>query len=277
MAEISLKFYGTRGSIPVPHRDYLEFGGNTTCMRIKIPELNRIGVLDAGTGIRQLGIDLIAGGHQQEDWLMIGFTHFHWDHIQGFPFFLPAYSPQQRIHILAMGKDGNPQSIQEIFETQMKAEFFPVQLANLSAEFKFLIPDPKGNELNNTRVETLLLNHPGGSYGYKWTRNGKSIVVCTDVEHSNGIDERVVEFARGADLLVHEGQYTPEELKTRAGWGHSSYLQAIEVAQRAEVKQLAITHHDPDHNDDFLRAMEKQCQDIFPDSVLAREGMEFSV
>ena len=277
MAEIELKFYGTRGSIPVAHKDYLEFGGNTTCMRIRIPELNRVGVLDAGTGIRQLGMELVKSGHMQDDWLMIGFTHFHWDHIQGFPFFLPAYQKGQKIHILAMGKEGTPKSIQEIFETQMKAEFFPIQLAHMAADFKFLVPNPEGSELNNTRVDTLLLNHPGGSYGFKWTRNGRSIVVCTDVEHADGIDPGVVEFARGADLLIHDGQYTQEECDARPGWGHSSYLEAIEVAQRAEVKQLVITHHDPNHDDEFLRAIEKECQDIFPDSVLAREGMEFKV
>lgn len=278
MAEITLKFYGTRGSIPICHKDYLEFGGNTTCMRTKIPELNRIGILDAGTGIRQLGKELVESGHEQYDWIMMGFTHFHWDHIQGFPFFQPAYNKQQTIKVLANGRGNGTTSLQEIFETQMKADFFPVQLANMGAKFEFLEPEKTQDRLNNTSFSTLPLYHPGGCYGYRWKRNGKILVVCTDLEHKDGIiDERVVEFARGADLLVHEGQFTPEERKHRDGWGHSSYLEAIEVAQRAGVKQLAITHHDPDHNDAFLRDVEKKCQDIFPDSVLAREGMELSV
>ena len=120
-------------------------------------------------------------------------------------------------------------------------------------------------------------NHPGGAYSFRIERNGKVLVVCTDVEHGEQIDPRLVELARGADLLVHDAQYTAEELQKRRGWGHSSFDQAMQLAEMAGVKRLALTHHDPDHDDEFLLRIEKLCQERFPNTVLAREGMEIPI
>jgi len=269
---VKIKFYGTRGSIPVCGPDYLEFGGNTTSIKIT-RDNGRISIIDAGTGIRNLGRDLIKDGFDQ-DILFIGFTHFHWDHIQGFPFFLPAYNPNMVINILAMGKDRDIKNLADIFEGQMKAEYFPVPLEGMGAKFNFL--QIKQNELmiNDASVRVIKQNHPGGSFGYRLEDNEKCLVVCTDIEHGNSVKPDIVEFCKNADLLVHEAQYTREELQTHRGWGHSSYEQAIEVAERAGVKKLAITHHDPEHNDAFLAKIERECQKRYPNCVLARDGME---
>ncbi|MCP4121741.1 MAG: MBL fold metallo-hydrolase [Bacteroidetes bacterium] len=236
----------------------------------------RVSILDAGTGIRKLGIELSQQGFDQND-LFLAFSHFHWDHIQGFPFFAPAYNPNLIINILALGKDREIDNLEGIFKGQMQPEYFPVPLEEMGARFSFLQLDENEWQQNNAVVKVIKQNHPGGSYGYRLEDNGKSVVICTDLEHGETVLPEIVEFCKGADLLIHEAQYTTEELRSHKGWGHSSYTQAIEVAERACVGQLAITHHDPDHNDDFLRAIEKRCRDRFKDCVLAREGMEVVV
>jgi ribonuclease BN (tRNA processing enzyme) len=149
----------------------------------------------------------------------------------------------------------------------------------MGAQFEFLkVEDaskhfPRVNNVE-TKVTAQRHNHPGGAYGCRIERSGKVLVICTDVEHGEEIDPRVVELSRGADLLVHDAQYTAEELRTHRGWGHSSFDQAMEVAEMAGVKHLAMTHHDPEHDDDFLLRMEKLCQERFPNTQFAREGME---
>lgn len=269
---MKIKFYGTRGSIPVCDREFLEFGGNTTSIKITRDD-GRVSILDAGSGIRNLGKDLIKEGFNQPE-LFIGFTHFHWDHIQGFPFFAPAYNPNMVINILAMGKDRDINNLQGIFEGQMKPEYFPVPLERMGATFNFLKMDKNTWENNDAKVKVIKQNHPGDSYGYRLEDNDKTVVICTDIEHGNSILPEIVEFCKGADLLVHEAQYTSEELESHRGWGHSSYNQALEVAEKAGVKRLAITHHDPEHDDKFLANIEKECQKRFSNCVLARENME---
>jgi len=278
---MKLKFYGTRGSIPICDSGFQEFGGNTTCLQITFTDANRVAIIDAGTGLRNLGRDLLAIGHKQEQ-IVIAFTHFHWDHIQGFPFFAPAYDPDQKITFLTLGRDQSVGHLREIFEVQMQAEYFPVQLDRMGADFEFLqIAEASQHFSGINNVETVVRaqkhNHPGGASSFRIERSGRVLVVCTDVEHGEQIDQQLVEFARGADLLVHDAQYTAEELQKRRGWGHSSFDQAMQVAEMAGVKSLALTHHDPDHDDEFLRRIEKLCQERFANTVLAREGMEIPI
>lgn len=275
---IKVKFYGTRGSISVCGPKFQEFGGNTTCIQITDMKTNRIGIFDAGTGIRDLGNDLVASGHEQ-DQIFIVFTHFHWDHIQGFPFFTKAYDPKQKINIFTMGKGKNNDEIKGLFTTLMQSEYFPVPFDKMGASFEFMHPDVLSGIFGPLQVKITANrhNHPGGAYGYRIEREGKVLVFCTDIEHGDEIDQNVVELCKDADLLIHDAQYTSEELKVKKGWGHSSYEQAIQVAEMADVKQLAITHHDPDHDDEFLLGMEKQCQQRFPNCVLAREKMEIEI
>ena len=270
-------FYGTRGSVPVSDPEFMEFGGNTTCLFISgIDEGFGTIIMDAGTGIRKLGKDISLGKVETGDEISLGFTHFHWDHIQGFPFFDPAYNPQSKLHISTAGRR-KIENLKDIFSAQMQSTYFPVQLENMGAQIEF--------EKYNTNVvvgekgalaTVIDVQHPGGCIAVRFHFNEKAMVFCTDVEHPNGIDEKVVKLATNADVLIHEAQYTDEELESHKGWGHSSYSQAIEVAERSNAKQLIITHHDPDHDDDFLRKMERKCQQYFKDLLFARDGYELN-
>lgn len=274
---MQVKFYGVRGSISVSGNSYTEFGGNTTCFQIMASESRRIGIIDAGTGIRQLGYDFLEMQNGQTE-IFIAFSHFHWDHIQGFPFFIPAYNKNIQINLLAKGGSKKITSLKDIFAVQMQETFFPVAMEDMGAKFEFLLLEnnsqvfmpPDGVPVKVTAVEH---KHPGSAFSYRYERDGYSVVFSTDVEHGDTINERIVELARDADILIHDGQYSNEELTLKKGWGHSSYEQAAEVAIRANVKQLIVTHHDPIHDDDYLKRAEKKCQDIFPYCLFAREGL----
>jgi ribonuclease BN (tRNA processing enzyme) len=174
--------------------------------------------------------------------------------------------------------------LEDIFKTQMQKRYFPVQLSRMGADFNFMLLKKTSKVFvtkdTNPRpvvVKTNKHNHPGGAFGYRIELDGKVMVFCTDIEHGDEISEDVVNFSKDADLLIHDAQFTDEELKEKSGWGHSSFSQAIEVAERANVKSLGLTHHDPDHDDSFLRQMEKKCQARFKDCFLAREKMEIEI
>lgn len=274
---MQIKFYGVRGSISVSGSRYTEFGGNTTCFRIMAVDSGRIGIVDAGTGIRQLGEDFLEELQGQTE-MFIAFSHFHWDHIQGFPFFAPAYDKNLQINLLAKGGSKKIKDLEDIFATQMQETYFPVAMDTMGARFNFLLLEnnsqiftpPDGIPVKITALEH---NHPGGAYSYRYERGGYAIVFATDIEHGEVINEDVVALARDADILVHDGQYSKEELAHKKGWGHSSFDQAVEVGIRANVKQLLITHHDPAHDDSYLRDAERYCRRIFPRCTFAREGM----
>lgn len=258
--------------------DYVRFGGNTSCILLTF-ENGRIGILDAGTGIRKLGHDFAARSIGQYDNIFLGLSHTHWDHIQGFPFFKPAYDPRRRftIAIHHEGQQDNNQ-LETVFATQMQRDYFPVPLDKLGATLMFWQTDladfitPSGVSITASKH-----SHPGDAYGYRITEGKTTLVYCTDVEHVGGIDPKVVAFARNADLLAHDAQYTPRELKHKKGWGHSSWEQAVEVALQAGVKKLALFHHDPEHNDAFLMNIEKECQRVFSEAFFAREGLEIEI
>ena len=272
-----IKFYGVRGSVSVFGAQYLEFGGNTTCVLMEGP--TRTVILDAGTGIRELGKEMARDPHLGIDRpCFLAFSHFHWDHIQGLPFFLPAYDSRRTFTISAIGRDRHGTDLRSIFATQMQEQYFPVPLDGMGARIEFLQTPEDHLRVEKASATVVKHNHPGGAYSYRLQdTEGKVIVFCTDIEHGERIDPQIVELARDADLLIHEGQYTPEELQSHRGWGHSSWVQAVEVAERARVKRLIVTHHDPDHDDAFLLDIEKQCQARFPHTVLAREKMEVVV
>ena len=271
---MKVTFYGTRGSMPIAYPGYLYCGGNTSSILVTF-STGRVAILDAGTGIRNLGNDLLKSSHEQYDNISIILSHTHWDHIQGFPFFEPAYDPRRTFTISICGKERMGQDLRSLFATQMQNDFFPVPLEKMGAKFIFLQPDITAYE-NPWGVKLVASKHShrGDAYGYRIEEGGKTLVYCTDVEHTDGIDPNVVELSMNADLLIHDAQYTPEELAAKKGWGHSSWVQAAEVAEQAGVKKLALFHHDPDHDDNFLSNIEKQCQKRFPSSFLAREGIQ---
>jgi phosphoribosyl 1,2-cyclic phosphodiesterase len=274
---MKVTFYGTRGSVPVPDGEFVRIGGNTPCVLITL-ESGRIAILDAGTGIRKLGKDLLEDGHEQYDNIFVGLSHTHWDHIQGFPFFRPAYDPKRHFTIAICGKGSHGEKLENLFGVQMQQEFFPTPLEKMGAEMSFWAPDvTRYTTSAGVTVEASKLNHPGDSYGYRIEDAGKVLAYCSDVEHANGIDPSVVALSRDADLLIHDAQYTPEELEEKKGWGHSSWEQAVEVAEKARVKRLALFHHDPEHTDSFLLKLEKECQKRFPEAFLAREGTQLRI
>jgi len=268
-------FYGTRGSVPVCDHNFQEFGGNTTCISLYRKDIKTTSIIDAGTGIRNLGKYIMEYPDRHET-INIAFTHFHWDHIQGFPFFQPAYNKETILNILSVGETSESK-LESILEGQMQGEYFPLPMSKMGGKFTFTNLGIEFVNVNGTLVKVIKQNHPGGSYGIRIELQNNSLVICTDVEHDDPISEDFIRFCKGADLLIHDAQYTDEELKLHKDWGHSSYSQAIDVAEKAGVKMLVMTHHDPDHDDDFLRKQEKICQDRFKDCELAREGIEYNL
>ena len=275
--EIRVVIYGCRGSIPVNGADFDQFGGSTSCILITSDDATTIGIIDAGTGIRRLGKEIMEDEILREKPIFIAFTHFHWDHIQGLPFFEPAYIKGKKISLLALGRERPIDDLERVFAVPMQREYFPVQLADMGADFEFLLPEEDIYFFPKSIVSAYKHQHPGSAYTYRFVRGDKSIVVCTDIEHGENLDPDLVDFCRGADLLLHDAQYTPKELANRRGWGHSSDEQAIECARLAGVKKLVLTHHDPDHNDAFLGRIEERCQELLPNCVLARENMRIVV
>lgn len=268
-----ITFYGTRGSIPVCESGFQEFGGNTTCVAVSGETMGEsILIFDAGTGIRQLGKKLIGQNFIEGNKIFITFSHFHWDHIQGFPFFAPAYDKSKNIEFFILSDTPPVEDLKAVLSKQMESTYFPIALDNMGANFSFTINRSDTLHFDSGKLHTNKHSHPGGAYGYRLEAEGKVLVFCTDIEHGEHLDENVVAFCKDADVLIHDAQYTPKELLTHRGWGHSSWEQAIEVAEQANVKQLFLTHHDPEHNDDFLRDIEKQCQKRFTNCFFAREG-----
>jgi ribonuclease BN (tRNA processing enzyme) len=190
--------------------------------------------------------------------------------------------PRRSFTLLTVGEGQTVKDLRGIFETQMQSVFFPVQLEHMGATFRFVQVQKTTEQFKSfnevaTMITAQKLNHPGGSYGFRIERNGKVLVICTDLEHGDQIDPLVVKLAQGADLLVHDAQYTAEELPLRKGWGHSSYDQAMQVAEMSGAKRLALTHHDPEHDDEFLLRLERLCQERFKECLVAREGMELEL
>ena len=236
-SEFYLKFWGVRGSIATPGPDTYQYGGNTACIEVKAGKY--LLILDGGTGLRRLGAHLTSQYEEME--IHIFLSHLHWDHIQGIPFFTPAFKQGNHIHFYGERK-GN-QSLKEILEAQMHSPNFPVPLSIMQAQISF----QEVQSIDEIRfsddlvVKTGPMNHPNGCIGIRVEYKGRSIVYNTDTEHDpNGtIDQNVVKLAQGADVLIYDSMYTEEEYKRgRIGWGHSTYSEAIRIAEAAQVKQL---------------------------------------
>ncbi|MFN2183247.1 MAG: MBL fold metallo-hydrolase [Anaerolineae bacterium] len=270
---MKVRFWGVRGSIPVPGPDTVRVGGNTSCVELQTQDREVI-ILDAGTGIRLLGLDL-ARRPTERLIAVLMFSHTHWDHIQGLPFFTPATVRQNRVVVL--GERRMDRRLEQILAGQMVDAYLPFTLEDLRADL--LIKEVHDGEKivvgDSTSVLPRRLHHPGGVFGFRIVNQGRTVVYASDVSHPiDKPDPNVVDLARDADLLIHDAQYTPEEKRQHADWGHSSWTDAVHVAQQANVQQLALFHHDPLHTDDELEKIERQAQAMFPGAFLAREGME---
>jgi phosphoribosyl 1,2-cyclic phosphodiesterase len=203
------------------------------------------------------------------------FSHLHWDHIQGFPFFMPAFMPDTHLSLFGP-RDEDGTTLEKVLEKQMAPPTFPVPLAAMASQKSFhTIGDGTGQEIGPFTVTTRALCHPQGSLGYRVEAGGKVFCFATDTEHpaDGTVDEALLSLARDADLLAYDAQYTDAEYAQRKGWGHSTYTAAIQIARAASAKKLLLTHHDPTHGDDVVGAIEREAQALFSASACAREGM----
>ncbi|MEM8603444.1 MAG: MBL fold metallo-hydrolase [Cyanobacteria bacterium P01_H01_bin.121] len=273
-----VRFWGVRGSIASPGPETVRYGGNTSCVQMLVGQ--HCLIFDGGTGIRVLGQHLLqhlpVKGH-------LFFTHSHWDHIQGFPFFGPAFVPGNEFHIYgAIAPDGS--TIEQRLSDQMLHPNFPVPLQIMGAKLAF-----HDLEIGQTialddevLIETALLNHPGESLGYRVNWRGHAVAYVTDTEHfSDRLDENVLKLAQDADILIYDSTYTDAEYhsptSSKIGWGHSTWQEAVKIAKAAQVNTLAIFHHDPLHNDDVLDTIGEQVAQEFQNAVMTREGLVLSV
>lgn len=256
-----LAFWGTRGSIPTPGAAFMRHGGNTSCMQIE--HGGEVFVFDAGSGIRELGLELLKGGPRR---IHLFITHTHWDHIQGFPFFTPAFVPGYEL--VVYGAEGFGKSLEAVFRGQLDQDYFPVQMEDMNAAISFRHLTPEPVRVGDVTVTWEYAQHPGATVGYKVDVAGTVVSWFPDDEFLFGYlgapedltrDDprlapyrRVVDFLSGVDILVHEAQYTSSEYPGKVGWGHSSVSNASLLAKLAGVKRWIVTHHDPMHDDRFL-------------------------
>ena len=271
---IRVKFWGVRGSIACATPDHMKYGGNTSCIEIEAGDYRF--VMDAGTGIRNFGNEFLKADIKESHLLL---THTHWDHINGFPFFVPAYDANRSIHIMA-GHLKNQGGVQDVLSTQMHNPMFPVPLEAMQASLKF--EDFEAGEsfslAKGVDIQTAALNHPNGATAYRINSGGKSVVYVTDTEHVPGKpDQNILNLIEGADLVIYDSTYTEEEFPAKVGWGHSTWEEGMRLCQAANVKRLAIFHHDPDHNDDFMDDLAKTAEKAWSGNFVSREGMEVIV
>jgi len=281
---MKIKFWGTRGSIPVPGRDTIEFGGNTTCVEVTL-ESGRSIVIDAGTGIRAMGEYLCEQSEKIDIHLLI--THIHWDHILGFPFFAPIYKSTSHIAI-----DGFPTCMRGLripFDNRMVDGFFPVKFNDLKAEIHYLDRLRYGPlTVDGTTIEGISLQHPQGGYGFRFREGEKTLVFITDNElpqdpARDSHLSRFIDFCKGADILIHDAQYTPAEMPYRKGWGHSDYISTLDLAFEADAGKLILFHHDPVRTDTEVASIEAHCKGVVGERgagttvAAAREGIELAL
>lgn len=270
---LSVKFWGVRGSIACPSANHIKYGGNTSCIEVTANG-HRL-ILDAGTGIRGLGQTYMKNDVSQ---IYILLTHTHWDHINGFPFFVPAYDPRRSVHIMA-GHLRGAEGIQNVLAAQMDNPMFPVPLSAMQAKMQFedFMAGAAFDLFDDVHVRTAPLNHPNGATGYRIEHGGAAICYVTDTEHVPGkLDQNILGLIEGADLVIYDSTYTEEEFPSKIGWGHSTWNEGVKLCRAAGAKSMAIFHHDPEHEDDFMDKLGEEAKAEWDATFVAREGMELT-
>ncbi len=274
-----IRFWGTRGSIPTPGPTTVRYGGNTSCVEVR-DSTGSLLVLDAGTGLRELGVAMMSANGSRATTIDLLLSHLHWDHIQGIPFFRPAYDPNSTIRIRGP-RQSRP--MKELLGMGMDDPFFPVDLDDLPAKLEIGEMHHGSDErIGKFRVRAVQVFHPAPALAYRVEADGRSVVYATDTEDPfSGKPNPVIALAEGADTLIHDAQFMKSDFKPT--WGHSTIESAIDVAARAKVKRLVLYHHDPDRGDDALDHIGRDAQRAGRERlatlevVVAREGLELEV
>jgi phosphoribosyl 1,2-cyclic phosphodiesterase len=271
-----LSFWGVRGSTPTVDPATWRYGGNTPCLELIAPDGTQM-ILDCGTGLRMLGSrwGIQDGGRTPETHILV--THYHWDHIQGIPFFSPLYSEHNQFHFYSfrskyLGRD----SLKQVFETQMALPYFPVDMSAMNAKRKF--QEVAGGDtfmIGENKITTRSLNHPQGCLGFRIEMSVGTVAYATDNEPGDPeLDKSLRELVADADIFINDAQYTPEQLaSTRRGWGHSTWAEGVRVARETNAKTLVLFHHDPDSTDRMVDSLLRQAREEFDSVFAASEGM----
>ena len=265
-----VKFWGVRGSIATPGARYIVYGGNTSCVEVSLGG-QRV-ILDAGTGIRNLGHWLLRKNVKQAILLL---SHTHWDHINGFPFFTPAYHKDFDLAVMS-GHLKEKGGVRAILSSQMTEPTFPIPLEMMSAKtaFEDFCAGDQFTIGHGIKVRTARLNHPDGATGYRIDYHGSSLCYITDTEHVIGQpDENILGLIAGADYVIYDSTYTDREFPAKIGWGHSTWQEGLRLCRAADAKRLAIFHHDPDHEDPFMERLEAAASETWRHATVARENI----
>ncbi len=262
---MNIKCWGSRGSIPVSGKEYTKYGGNTTCLEIRTQD-NQVIIIDAGSGIRELGNHLIRNNYHDYNIIL---THAHWDHILGFPFFKPIYSPKTQINMF--GCPFAQDSIKDIISRTMAFPNFPVDFDDIQSKIEFNKSCDDGFQIGTVTVDPIPLSHPGQGRGYKFVEDNKCFIFLTDNElsykHPGGLNyDDYVNLTHDADLLIHDAEFTEEEYRTTKTWGHSVFTKALKLALDANVKTLGLFHHNQERTDGNQDNIVHQCNDMINDS-----------
>ncbi|MBI4167005.1 MAG: MBL fold metallo-hydrolase [Acidobacteria bacterium] len=271
-----IKFWGVRGSIPTPEHRNHRYGGNTTCVEVRLDD-GTIFILDCGSGVRPLGKSLEREFEGKSIQAYVLMSHFHWDHIQGVPFFAPLYRPGNTFLFLSVKRKKS--DLQGLIEGQMGSPHFPVDMGALLSARSFWSLDYGEISVQSATIRTAPLNHPQGCVAFRIDADGASLVFATDTEPGSvAHDHALRNLAEGADLLIYDAQYTPEQLQgERKGWGHSTWLEGVRIARECGIRRLALTHHDPESDDVFVDGLVKQARELMPEIEGASEGLEIDL
>ena len=269
-----IKFWGVRGSTPAPQPENMRYGGNTSCVEVRLGD--DLYIFDCGTGFRVLGQALRREFDGRPVSAHIFVSHFHWDHIQGIPFFGPLYdSRENRFQFHCSSRTRN---LKRVLEEQMAAPYFPVGLTEMRSQQNFYDLGEGRIQLGDVTLQTMWLNHPQGCMGFRLETKEGVMVYATDNEPGDALfDKNVRKLAAGADVLIYDAQYLPEEYEGKRGWGHSHWREAINVVTESGAKELVLFHHDPDHDDACIDQVVKEARDYYPRVRAAAEGMQIEV